>query len=416
MNALLEKTLAHNTTLNDALANKRKIALQTLNKTAWPTRKTEAWKYTSLRGLENFEYTNSSAVSESIFEEIDGLDCINLVFKDGVFQGNPNNLPQGLSILSLSQAINSGLDWALALFNSVKPNTHYFGLLNDVVATIGAVIDVAEGCQINQPIRIISISTQAGETHQRNLIRIGNSAKLSIIEQAIGRSNCFNTYFSEYEIGRDAALDYYRLNFQEDRMKTFCGSHFNLNERSILNSVLVAFGSDISRVDVDINHVEKGAQAKFDAIFLLKDKEHFDLHSTVEHKVPNGTTTERVRCIVAHEAVAVFNGRIQIHKDAQHTVAKLHNSNLLLSDTAEINTKPELEIYADDVICAHGATIAQIDEEAIYYLRSRGIPDAQANLMLNFGFINELIDDMPQKLLAEWLRALLKIRFELMNT
>jgi Fe-S cluster assembly protein SufD len=122
-----------------------------------------------------------------------------------------------------------------------------------------------------------------------------------------------------------------------------------------------------------------------------------------------------VRGIVADEARSVFNGRIHIHRYAQKTLAELNNRNLLLSDKAEVNTKPELEIYADDVRCAHGATIAEIDKQALYYLQSRGIDQGKAQVMLNFGFINELIDEMPNRALAEWIRPLIRDRFASMK-
>ncbi len=126
------------------------------------------------------------------------------------------------------------------------------------------------------------------------------------------------------------------------------------------------------------------------AFYLLNDKELFDLHATVEHEVPNGTTEENVRIIAADHSKAVFNGRIHIHRNAQKTLAELNNRNLLMSKNAEINTKPELEIYADDVRCAHGATIAEIDKKAMYYLQSRGISSEQAQVMLNFWFYQRI--------------------------
>jgi len=127
--------------------------------------------------------------------------------------------------------------------------------------------------------------------------------------------------------------------------------------------------------------------------------------------VPNCTTLENVRGIAADQGQATFNGRIHIHRDAQKTLAELNNRNLLLSDKAQINTKPELEIYADDVRCAHGATVAELDSQALYYLTSRGVSREDALVMLNFGFINALVDEMPNQDIAQWLRPLLRERF-----
>jgi Fe-S cluster assembly protein SufD len=151
------------------------------------------------------------------------------------------------------------------------------------------------------------------------------------------------------------------------------------------------------------------------AIYLLDGEEHFDLHTCVEHAVPHGTTEENIRGIVADRSQAVFNGRIHIHRDAQKTLAEMNNRNLLLSRRAQINTKPELEIYADDVKCAHGATVAEVNQTAVYYLMSRGISRNDALVMLNFGFINELVDQMPNQAIAQWLRPQLRERFAAMK-
>jgi Fe-S cluster assembly protein SufD len=189
------------------------------------------------------------------------------------------------------------------------------------------------------------------------------------------------------------------------------GCHFSLLQEAKLNSTLIAYGSQLSRMDIDIIHNGEHANAKFNAVYLLGESEQFDLHSTIEHVVPNGTTEENARGIMGDKAKAVFNGRIHIHRDAQKTLAQLNNRNLLLSRRGQINTKPELEIYADDVQCAHGATVAETEEETLYYLRSRGISRSQALVMLNFGFIQELVNQMPNQQLAQWLKPQLKSRF-----
>ncbi len=147
------------------------------------------------------------------------------------------------------------------------------------------------------------------------------------------------------------------------------------------------------------------------AIYLLAEGELFDMHSTIEHAVPNGTTQENARGIIGDKARAVFSGRIHIHRDAQKTLAELNNRNLLLSRRALINTKPELEIYADDVQCAHGATVAEIEEKALYYLMSRGIKRSKALVMLNFGFIQELVNGINNEPIKEWLLPMLNERF-----
>jgi Fe-S cluster assembly protein SufD len=145
----------------------------------------------------------------------------------------------------------------------------------------------------------------------------------------------------------------------------------------------------------------------------LDNKELFDLHTTIEHAMPGGRTREIVRGIVGGAGKAVFNGRIHIHPHAQKTDARLSNNNLLLSKQAEVDFKPELEIYADDVRCAHGATVSQIEEWSLYYLQSRGIDKKQAQAMLTFGFINELLEQMPHPEVGDWLRPKIRQRFDM---
>jgi Fe-S cluster assembly protein SufD len=193
------------------------------------------------------------------------------------------------------------------------------------------------------------------------------------------------------------------------------GSHFSLQESANLNSTFVSYGSELSRIDVDIMHAGQHAKAKMNAIYLLAEGELFDMHSTIEHAVPNGTTEENARGIIGDRARAVFSGRIHIHRDAQKTLAELNNRNLLLSRRAMINTKPELEIYADDVKCAHGATVAEIEEQALYYLLSRGIKRSKALVMLNFGFIQELVNDIDNEAIKQWLLPMLNERFASME-
>ncbi|MBR9911196.1 MAG: Fe-S cluster assembly protein SufD [Gammaproteobacteria bacterium] len=402
--------------IHDWLAPRRQASLRLLQESQWPTRKTEAWKYVPINVWERAEL--STAVASNIeAEPIEGLNSFDIVIRDGQLQADTLAAawPEGLQVLPLASAEAARLDWAQATFAQVKPERHLFGLVNDVLATDGLIIDVADGARIERPLRIVNIVNGGSEAHARVLVRIGSGAKVSIVEHYVGNQLSQSTGFAEYSIGTDAELEHYRFALQSGEAMHIGGSHFDLAERATLTSNLVAFGSRLSRVDMDINHKGEGAKALLNAIYLLDGKELFDLHSNIEHAVANGTSEENVRGIVADNSRAVFNGRIHIHRHAQKTLAELNNRNLLLSDRAEINTKPELEIYADDVRCAHGATVAEIDKKAMYYLQSRGIEREQAQIMLNFGFINELVDDMPNAVLAEWLRPQLRQRFAAME-
>jgi Fe-S cluster assembly protein SufD len=417
MSQWLSQVIDRAGSVNDWLSPVRAEALAQLRQTSWPGRRTEAWRYTSLHPFDQLEVSSDTSSPAVDIPQVEGLDSLDVVFVNGVLQNDIAglNLPDGVELQSLDAASDSARTAAGQVFTQVKPQHHIFGLVNDVLAEQGVIIDIAPGAVVNQPIRILNLVTGGAESHNRVLVRLGDKARATIIEHGSGEGNSLNTAFAEYDIGSEARLEHYRFAMHGAEAIHIGGSHFKMGERSKLNSTLVGYGSQLSRIDVDIHHAGEHAFAKFNNVYLLAAGEHFDLHSTIEHAVPNGTTEENARGIVGDRAKAVFSGRIHIHRDAQKTLAELNNRNLLLSRRAQVNTKPELEIYADDVQCAHGATVAEIDEGSLYYLRTRGIPRSQALIMLNFGFIQELVQQMPNQALAEWLQPILKARFRAME-
>ncbi len=191
----------------------------------------------------------------------------------------------------------------------------------------------------------------------------------------------------------------------------FGGVYVDLQRDSQFESFQILLGGKIKRFDIIVNHNQAGSHCEMKGVYLPKSNQHVDIHSYIEHISANCTTDETYRGIMADQSKAVFNGRIHIHPDAQKTLANLSNKNLLLSNKAQINSKPELEIYADDVRCAHGVTVAQLDETACFYLQSRGISRQEAEVMLSFSFINELLESIPLEALRIKLRPLLAQQF-----
>lgn len=417
MNAWLETAL-NDAPINDKLAQQRQQSLTLLREASWPHRKLEAWKYTPVRALEQAALAAKASEQRAFVPQaIENLNAIELVLLNGKPQAMADALPEGVTVRPLADIGDENQSTAGELFGRVKPARHYFGLINDVLAVDGWVIEVAPGARIERPLRIVYHTDAGSHAHARVLVRVGAQAQVAIIEQAAGSAaaSSLSTYFSEYLVGASARLEHYRFAMTTGSAMNVGGCHFELADRTELHSTLVGFGSELSRLDVDVIHGGEYANARMDAVYLLDGKELFDLHTTIEHAKPNGTTEENVRGIAGGQSRAVFNGRIHIHRHAQKTLAELNNRNLLLNRGAEINTKPELEIYADDVRCAHGATVAETDKRALYYLQSRGISRAQAQIMLNFGFINELVDAMPNEALAQWLRPQLRARFAQMG-
>lgn len=417
MSEWLESAIARAQGIDDWLAPKRAHALDLLSTTKWPTRKTEAWRYTPLRSVERSQAKMMDEKADLSPVTIVDLSAIELVFVNGKLDKAQSigELPDGLSVSLGRDLAFAEQAKVLSAFSTVKPERHLFGLVNDALAQDVVVVSVAEGFDIAQPVRISSLLSHGAESHTRVQVSLAEGSRLTVIEDVQAQGESLSTAFVEYDVAANARLEHYRFALQTGSNVSIGGSHFNLHNKAKMHSSIVGFGSDLSRLDTDIIHAGEFADAKLNAMYLLDGKELFDLHATVEHAMPNGTTLENVRGIVADRARAVFNGRIHIHRDAQKTLAELNNRNLLMSDKAEINTKPELEIYADDVKCAHGATIAEIDKQALYYLQTRGVSRSKAQVMLNFGFINELIDLMPNAALAEWIRPIIRERFAQME-
>ena len=416
MSQWLNQVIERGAAVEDWLSPIRANALARLKNEPWPGRRTEAWRYTSLHPIADLDLATLTEVSSDLDLsefKVANLTTLDIVFVDGELVTGLEGLklPPGLHIHSIRDANDEAQALAQRVFAKVKPERHLFGLINDVLATNGVIIDVDADATIETPVRIINIASQGVESHNRVVVRIGERAQATVIEHGSGSAASLNTAFAEYQLASEAQLEHYRFAMHGGDAVHVGGSHFMLGDASRLNSTLVGYGSQLSRLDVDIHHAGQHAFAKFNNLYLLAANEHFDLHSNIEHAVPNGTTEEKARGIVGDNAKAVFNGRIHIHRDAQKTLAELHNRNLLLSRRGQINTKPELEIYADDVQCAHGATVAEINEEALYYLLSRGISRSQALVMLNFGFIQELVEEMPNAALREWLEPQLRQRF-----
>jgi Fe-S cluster assembly protein SufD len=403
--------------ISDYLAPVRQQALEKLKTDGWPARRNESWRFTPLSSVEKRE-ANLAARAENLpVPAIENLNAIDLVFVDGVLvtQVNTLDVPAGMTITSLNSDDESTQQAISSVYGQVKPTRHMFGLVNDALCQHGIFINVEAGAKIDTPVRIVNMASQNVDAHTRVVVKVAEGASATVIEQGFGDTESLTTAFAEYDLADDAHLEHYRFAMFTGKAKQLGGSHFKLHNRTTLNSTMVGYGSELSRLDVDIHHAGEFADAKMNAIYLLAEGELFDLHSTIEHAMPNGTTEENARGIVGDKARAVFNGRIHIHRDAQKTLAELNNRNLLLSRRGVINTKPELEIYADDVKCAHGATVAEIEEEALYYLLTRGVSRSKALVMLNFGFIQELINDVPNTAVRNWLAPILSERFSQME-
>ena len=385
-----------------------------------PTRKTENWKYTSLHLLDQNSYS-----SEIVPFKIDTAmrdhfplksDVHTLVFVNGQYSDalSDYSFPAGVDVVRFDKA-----DAALVgqintrLGTLARREDNVFTALNESALSDGVYIRVKENIAVDKPIQVVYLTTPQQNSYtvyQRLLLVMEKGSRATLLESFTSddlAQNSFTNGITELVLNHSANLQHYRLHTEQEGALFIGGVYANLNSNSTLNSFQLATGGVTKRVDVTVNCEGAGAHCRLNGAYLLRADQHVDFHTNIEHKVPHCTSTENFRGIIGDQGRAVFNGRIHIHPNAQKTRAQLSNKNLLTSDKAEVNTKPELEIYADDVQCAHGATVAQLDETALHYLKTRGVNHNDATLMLSFGFVNELLNAIPDPAIADYLRPLL---------
>ncbi|MEE4279405.1 MAG: Fe-S cluster assembly protein SufD [Halieaceae bacterium] len=393
---------------------------------ALPTRRTENWKYTSLQALrDDYRLADPSAPSPDALPAAlrEGFGGPRLVFVDGVFQSELSDLSQldgaeGVSVCRFDEASPEQADRIAEYLDSCfDPSEHQFAALNTATLRDGVFVDLADGARLAAPLHVLWLLRAADgpvAMSQRLLVLAGANSDATLVEQFVamrGAAASFCSGVTELRLGPGAHLDHYRLHEEEGEAVHIGAVHARLDRDSRLESFHLALGSSLKRIDVNLRHDGPGAHADLNGIYLPRGDEHIDYHTTIDHAVPHCSSDEVFRGIIADRATAVFNGRIHIHPDAQKTRAELSNKNLLTSTEAEVNTKPELEIYADDVSCAHGATVAQLDAEALHYLRTRGVSRDEAEVMLSFGFINELVDGVALEALRTYLKPRVAARF-----
>jgi len=391
---------------------------------AEPNRKVEDWKYTSFQPVLKNDFNTLATASNNVsVNAIAELNAAQINIVNGHVQTDSSALSMGEVVL-FSQAndaqqtiILEQLDKTISGAQKQNLSTALNGsLLND-----GVLIHVKANQALSQPIEVNYISeaqSEAAIAATRLLIIIEDNAKGTVVERTIEPADNAKkeitqlaSQVTEIQLGENAKIHHYRLQMNEHTSVNIGGVFVNQGKGSQLNTFNLALGSDLIRNDILVTHQDSLSHSEIAGVYVPNDNEVVDFHTCVEHAVPHCTTNEVFRGIMADKSKAVFNGRIHIHKDAQKTHAEMSNKNLLLSNEAEINTKPELEIYADDVACAHGATVAQLNEEAVYYLQSRGITKTDAEIMMSFGFINELLENLEDEAITRLLRPVLAKRF-----
>jgi Fe-S cluster assembly protein SufD len=369
-----------------------------------PTSKDEEWKYTSLRLLgESTFFTGPAGEPDGAWlEGLPGLtDGPRIVFWNGRLASGLTRLeelPEGVSVAFLAdlladRQVPAELGEIAKLEGKLgSTNDERFLWLNGAAFADGLVLDVAAGASVETPVQIVFLSDGAALSFPRLLVRLGANAQAKIVEFHSGEGRYATFPVEEIDLKRGANLEHTRL--QDDSTEAF---HIALlaarqEEDSTYTSNSAQFGARIGRLDANVWVGGEHAETWLNGAYVGAGEQHLDNHTRIDHAVPNCHSFEVYKGILGGRANGVFNGKIFVYPDAQKTDAKQTNQALLLSPTATVDTKPQLEIFADDVKCTHGTTVGQLREDALFYMRSRGIPHSQAKDLLVYAFAAEVLE------------------------
>ena len=400
----------------------RKRALDNFLKLGIPGTRDEAWKYTDVRKYsarlsEISVEKQASAISVEALAEFHfkDLECHRVVIVDGYVSAELSSLdvlPAGVRVESMARMFAEEAH----LLEPYLHDQHLSGSfveLNAAVMHDGIYIDIPDGIVVEKPIHLLFISHGRSEdsSHIRNLIVSGEYSQATVIEHfgSLDSSRALINTATDVELHAGARLEHYKLQ-QSDLNEVNIGSvRVHQHRDSYYHSHSVAFGAALSRRDIHVEINGEGAECALNGLYLVGGRQHVDHHTRIDHLRPNCMSRESYKGIVDGRARAVFNGKVVVHKGADQTDSAQSNANLLLSDQAEIDTKPDLEIHADDVKCAHGATVGQLDMNQLFYLRSRGLSIDEARNVLMFAFADEVLAEIKQ---PEIRRYLERVAFE----
>lgn len=400
--------------LHNLLIDNDKIAIADVAVEALdlPHTKIEAWKYTSLKPIISrvYQKTDKNTSNHLAICEIPDLNAYTLTFVNGLFATATNEeyKDKRLIVKSFSELQEEEIPIVEKYFaNIVLPDKDIFTALNTAYASQGLFIYVPAGHYAAYPIHLQHIvDTEEDIAFQyRNLVIVGENAGLKIVEtyHSSSTAHTFRNAVTEVFVASEANLEYVKFLNEGDAASHIENITIVQGKQSQTAIYTVALSGEIVRNNLSIKIAGDHASAILNGASLLSNNQHIDNHTEVHHEMPHCTSSELYKAIIGDSATSVFNGKIQVYRDAQKTAAYQSNRNILLSDTANIYTKPQLEIYADDVKCSHGATTGQMNEDALFYLRARGIKEEDARKLLVQAFLQDTIETISMLAVKEYL-------------
>ena len=401
----------------------RTAALTRFRNIGLPTLRDEAWRYTNIQPLGRMEFeplqrTEANITAEEIRHlNIGAEDAVRVVFLDGWLVAHLSDLAHpenGVEVVSLAQFLSGERNVESEVYEFVterlrdraNQGSDGFITLNSALAADGIVIHLKPGVHVERTLEILSISSSDAGRRMNNLnhfVFAESGSKLNVLEHyaSVADSDHLTNSSITFRIGSDAVVDHYRIQNESDRAFHIGSSKINQDNNSKYRIYSLSFGALLDRHEVNESLDGEKSHCELRGLYLGCGKQHVDNYTTVVHASPNCTSDEYYKGILDDSSRSVFHGRIRVDIDSQHTDAQQQNKNLLLSRNAEADTKPQLEIYADDVKCSHGATVGQLDENAVFYLRTRGLSEKQARAVLTRAFATEIVQEIEIEALRE---------------
>ena len=407
------------------LRNQREQSSKCFKINGFPSPREEEWKYTNVSPIERKLFSPSAQASLKIDDSwlnryrVKGSHY--LIFADGHFvpeYSSAEALAEGVIVTNIVGALERCPDLVQRNFGrTLKREDHGFIHFNTAYFSDGCFIHLPKNTVLEKPVQLIYINTnREGSAILRNFIVAEQGAKAEIIETYISSEQhaYLTTSVTEVSLAENAYIDLHKLQFESEKAFHFGGVYVEQKPYSVFAHHGFSFGGLLARNEIHSN-LERASECALNGLYLASDRQHIDNHTRVHHLEPAAISRETYKGILDDKARGVFQGRIIVHQDAQKTDSDMHNRNLLLSADAEVDSKPQLEIYADDVKCAHGVTVGQLDEESVFYLKSRCVDEPTARNMLTFAFANEMVEKLANTNLRKVVQRKVLERFPQMG-
>ncbi|WP_367756055.1 Fe-S cluster assembly protein SufD [Flavobacterium sp. WC2430] len=394
--------------VHSELHDVRTAAIKNFENKGFPTKKDEAWKYTSLNAILKNDFTvfpktesniQYSDVKKYFLHEI---DTYKVVFIDGVFSSHLSSTThEGIDVCLMASALTKP-KYKMVIdtyFNQIANKDESLTSLNTAFANEGAYINIPKSKVADKPIEIMYFSTgseAALMTQPRNLVIVGENSHVQIIErhQSLNDNPVLTNSVTEIFAQKRAIVDFYKIQNDNLTANLIDNTYVSQQKESHVSVHTFSFGGNLTRNNLNFYHFGERLTSTLNGITIIGEKQHVDHYTLVKHSAPNCESFQDYKGIYSDRSTGVFNGKVYVEKDAQKTNAFQKSNNILLSDKATINAKPQLEIFADDVKCSHGCTVGQLDETAMFYMQARGIPKKEAKALLMYAFSNAVIENI----------------------